>query len=88
MHQDRSDQDDQGELDIEISPQFAVLDTAPQDLADSDARLGELKVQFEWVRGHEGHPLNELVDELAQSAARKTAGPSKEKIVPALKFAL
>jgi ribonuclease HI len=27
------------------------------------------KVRFEWVRGHTGHPENELCDKLATSAA-------------------
>lgn len=31
-------------------------------------------VHFEWVRGHAGHPENELCDELATAAAR---GPDK-----------
>jgi len=31
-------------------------------------------VQFEWIRGHAGHPENERCDELAKAAAR---GPDK-----------
>ena len=27
------------------------------------------KIQFEWIKGHAGHPLNERCDELATSAA-------------------
>ncbi len=30
-------------------------------------------VQFEWVRGHSGHPENERCDELANTAARTAA---------------
>lgn len=28
----------------------------------------KLKITYKWVRGHNGHPLNELVDKLAKSA--------------------
>lgn len=31
------------------------------------------KVEWEWVRGHTGHPENERADQLATEAARKTA---------------
>ncbi|MHB8876414.1 MAG: ribonuclease H family protein [Myxococcaceae bacterium] len=56
-----------------------------RDLLEAlDARARELKVRYAWVRGHDGHPLNELVDGLAQSAARGVPGPTKEMIVPAL----
>jgi ribonuclease HI len=34
------------------------------------------KVQFEWVRGHAGHPENERCDELATTAARGSHLPA------------
>ena len=56
-----------------------------RDLIEAlDARARALKVRYSWVRGHVGHPLNELVDALAQSAARGKQGPTKEEIVPKL----
>ena len=56
-----------------------------RDLIEAiDARSRALKVRYSWVRGHAGHPLNELVDRLANSAARDVPGPTKEQIVPAL----
>lgn len=40
-----------------------------------DRRPGE--ISFRWVKGHAGEPLNELVDELANAAARsQSAGGS------------
>jgi ribonuclease HI len=58
-----------------------------RDLIEAiDGRARALKVRYAWVRGHNGHPLNELVDALAQSAARGKQGPVKEEIVPALKL--
>jgi ribonuclease HI len=57
-----------------------------RDLIEAiDTRAQLLRVQYAWVRGHDGHPLNELVDALAQSAARGVAGPGKAEIVPALR---
>ena len=57
-----------------------------RDLIEAlDARTRALRIRYTWVRGHAGHPLNELVDALAQSAARGKAGPTKEQIVPALR---
>lgn len=53
-----------------------------------DARTSVLKMKYQWVRGHDGHPVNEIVDALAQSAARGTAGPSKEDVVKALEKTL
>jgi ribonuclease HI len=56
-----------------------------RDLIESiDARARALQVRWTWVRGHAGHPLNELADALAQSAARGQPGPSREQILPAL----
>ena len=56
-----------------------------RDLMEAlDERARSLKVRYTWVRGHVGHPLNELVDTLAQSAARGVPGPTKEMILPAL----
>ena len=52
------------------------------------ARTSKLQVKWTWVRGHDGHALNELVDALAQSAARGKPGPQKEDIVPALRALL
>jgi ribonuclease HI len=52
------------------------------------ARTSRLNVQWTWVRGHAGNPLNELCDALAQSAARGQAGPQKADIIPALKTLL
>jgi ribonuclease HI len=60
-----------------------------RDLIEAiDARSRPLHVRYTWVRGHAGHPLNELVDALAQSAARGVEGPSKADIVPALRSLL
>jgi ribonuclease HI len=56
-----------------------------RDLIEAlDARARALAVSYRWVRGHAGNPLNELVDGLAQAAARGTAGPTKEAIVKEL----
>lgn len=60
-----------------------------RDLIEAlDARTRALKVRFTWVRGHDGNPLNELVDQLAQSAARGIPGPTREQIVPSLQALL
>jgi ribonuclease HI len=58
-----------------------------RDLIETlDARARELRVRYAWVRGHAGHPLNELADALAQSAARGERGPTREMIVPRLRM--
>jgi ribonuclease HI len=57
-----------------------------RDLIEAvDARSRELAVRYRWVRGHDGHPANEIVDELAQCAARGVEGPSEQQVVAALK---
>ncbi|MFL5320136.1 MAG: ribonuclease H [Myxococcaceae bacterium] len=64
-------------------------DVLNRDLIEAiDARTRGLRISWQWVRGHNGHPLNELVDALANSAARGKPGPTKEQIVPALKHVL
>jgi ribonuclease HI len=60
-----------------------------RDLIEAlDQRTGALRVSYTWVRGHDGHPLNELVDGLAQSAARGIEGPQKAQIIPQLRALL
>lgn len=60
-----------------------------RDLIEAlDARTRALSVRYEWVRGHNGHPVNELVDGLASSAARGKQGPSRTDIIPVLKTLL
>ena len=56
-----------------------------RDLIEAlDGRSRTLRIRYAWVRGHAGHPLNELADALAQSAARGQPGPTREMIVPRL----
>jgi ribonuclease HI len=57
-----------------------------RDLIEAvDARASELTVRYRWVRGHDGHPANEIVDELAQCAARGVPGPTGPRVIAALK---
>jgi ribonuclease HI len=57
-----------------------------RDLIEAvDARARELSVRWSWVRGHDGHAVNEVVDALAQSAARGIPGPTEEMVVAALR---
>ena len=57
-----------------------------RDLIEAvDARARELAVRWRWVRGHDGHAANEIVDALAQSAARGVAGPGEADVIAALK---
>lgn len=56
-----------------------------RDLIEAlDARASELTVHYRWVRGHDGHAVNEIVDALAQSAARGSRGPDEAAVVAAL----
>jgi ribonuclease HI len=48
-----------------------------------DERGRELRIRYAWVRGHDGHALNELVDGLAQGAARGGGSPRREAVVEA-----
>jgi ribonuclease HI len=57
-----------------------------RDLIEAvDARACELVVRYRWVRGHDGHAANEIVDELAQCAARGVPGPTERRVIAALK---
>jgi len=57
-----------------------------RDLIEAlDARSRELSVRYGWVRGHDGHAVNEIVDGLAQGAARGAGSPDKTAVVAALR---
>ena len=59
-----------------------------RDLIEAaDARARELRVEFRWVRGHAGHAVNEVVDALAQAAARGIPGPTEAHVIEALREA-
>ncbi len=59
-----------------------------RDLIEAiDERGRQLGVRYRWVRGHDGHAVNEVVDGLAQAAARGTAGPDEAAVVAALRAA-
>ncbi len=50
-----------------------------------DGRASSLQVRYAWVRGHAGHAVNEVVDQLAQAAARGVAGPDEAAVRAALR---
>ncbi len=57
-----------------------------RDLIEAlDARSTELAIRYEWVRGHDGHAVNEIVDGLAQGAARGVGSPDRGAVVGALR---
>ncbi|HEX9308017.1 MAG TPA: ribonuclease H [Anaeromyxobacter sp.] len=57
-----------------------------RDLIEAADALGSaLAVRYSWVRGHDGHPVNEVVDALAQAAARGAPGPTEEDVLVALR---
>ncbi len=59
-----------------------------RDLIEAlDLRARELGARFTWVRGHDGHAVNEVVDALAQSRARGEPGPTEAHVVDALRAA-
>lgn len=49
------------------------------------AREAALRVRYTWVRGHVGHPVNEICDALASAAARGQAGPGADDVLAALR---
>ncbi len=57
-----------------------------RDLIEAlDQRAKELEVRYDWVRGHAGHAVNEIVDGLAQGAARGTGSPDRAAVLAALR---
>jgi ribonuclease HI len=57
-----------------------------RDLIEAiDARGREFEIRFTWVRGHNGHCVNEVVDGLALAAARGDAGPGEAEVISALR---
>lgn len=51
--------------------------------APLDQETARHRVRWEWVRGHNGDPLNERADELARSAAEDRAPRAKRASLPA-----
>jgi ribonuclease HI len=59
-----------------------------RDLIETiDARSRELFVRYGWVRGHDGHAINEIVDALAQGTARGKGRPDRVAVVAAVRAA-
>jgi ribonuclease HI len=57
-----------------------------RDLIETiSAREESLRVRYAWVRGHVGHPVNEICDALASAAARRTPGPAADDVFAALR---
>lgn len=54
-------------------------------IEEISARQDELRVGYAWVRGHVGHPVNEVCDALASAAARVQPGPVAADVVAALR---
>jgi ribonuclease HI len=54
-------------------------------IEELDARSRALTVRYGWVRGHDGHAVNEIVDGLAQGAARGAGGPGRPEVIAALR---
>ena len=55
-------------------------------IEELSAREAELKVRWAWVRGHVGHPVNEICDALASASARRLDGPVAAEVVDALRI--
>jgi len=57
-----------------------------RDLIEAlDALARTLTVKWSWVRGHDGHAVNEVVDGLATAAARGVPGPDEPMVLAALR---
>lgn len=44
-----------------------------------DVLIAKHKIEYRWIRGHNGHPENERCDKLATDAAKKAAGGSGDE---------
>jgi hypothetical protein len=49
-------------------------------ILEIDGKMQGRDVKWEWVRGHNGHPLNEQADMLATSAAQRIRSPASRTI--------
>ncbi len=57
-----------------------------RDLIEAIDALGStLRVRYAWVRGHDGHAVNEVVDRLALAAATGGRGPDEAAVRAALR---
>jgi ribonuclease HI len=57
-----------------------------RELIEAIDSMGQaLRVSYSWVRGHDGHAVNEVVDQLAQAAARGGPGPDEAAVRAALR---
>jgi ribonuclease HI len=54
-------------------------------IEELSAREASLRVRYTWVRGHVGHPVNEICDALASAAARGQPGPDDRAVFAALR---
>jgi ribonuclease HI len=54
-------------------------------IEELSARESVLRVRYTWVRGHVGHPVNEICDALASAAARGQSGPDEQDVFAALR---
>jgi ribonuclease HI len=54
-------------------------------IEELSARESALRVRYTWVRGHVGHPVNEICDALASAAARGQSGPDEQDVFAALR---
>lgn len=57
-----------------------------RDLMEAlDARVRALRVARRWVRGHDGHPVNEVVDAIASRTAQGIPVPEEHEVIAALR---
>jgi ribonuclease HI len=54
-------------------------------IEELSAREASLRVRYTWVRGHVGHPVNEICDALASAVARGQPGPGQDDVFAALR---
>lgn len=68
---------------------FRTVDGQPvrnQDLWQKlEQAANRHEVQWKWIRGHAGNPINELCDQLAKEALKYSLNPSDQAAVPPLR---